>query len=114
MKPPVSAAGVLAAALSLALPAVPYAAQSGARDDASCVHAGSPGYPAIVKTLEEAERADRRNATSWSADNPVVDRFFHRKAEEVALLIRQLREGRAASLARIDRALDTSAAQRFE
>ncbi|HLK11528.1 MAG TPA: hypothetical protein VKW76_09105 [Candidatus Binatia bacterium] len=78
---------------------------------------GSIGEPSngasTIRRLEDAQYADRMNARSWTADNPTLDHYYDRKAAEVGALIGRLERGEQVAPADIDRALDTSDAQRY-
>jgi hypothetical protein len=53
------------------------------------------------------------NPTSWSADNPTLDRFYARKAVAVEALIGRLEAGESVAPPEVARALDTSRARRL-
>lgn len=108
------AASVVAVALAVIGSSFVFGASGVPCEPRVCVAAGSPRFPGILRELRDAERADRMNSTSWSADNPTVDRYYRRKAKEVHLLIDELQGGRAVPLATIHAALDDSEARRFE
>ncbi len=93
-------------ALAVVLSAWPVAADQTAGTSSST-------QAATLEQLRQAAQSDRMNSTSWTAENPTLDHFYEDKADQVHALIQRLEAGETVSPKEIDRALDTSGAQRY-
>jgi hypothetical protein len=81
--------------------------------DQALIGPSAPQFAHTLQALQAADYADRMNATSWSADNPTIDRFYARKAASVEALIHRLKGGGSVSSVEVARALDNSRALRL-
>ena len=70
--------------------------------------------PTLMQRLQEAEIADRGNATSFSWSAPGLDIYYNRKADEVENVIRRLQAGQEVPPDEINHALDNSQATTFD
>lgn len=75
-----------------------------------------PGTPEAAKALERllhAETADRENATSWTNDDPTLDRYYSHKAAQVRDLIKRLEAGQEIPVDEFKRSLNTNKAEQI-
>ena len=74
---------------------------------------GSPGTDCrtqLLADLEDWERSDRLNSTSWCAEGcSGVNIYYADQGEKTGLLIRQLEQGRKVSIEDVDEASDAEA-----